>query len=493
VTGRLKSGTSIGALFALTDSEEAKVYDTTLDVESKIKVEPSTTHGVVRVRQELGDGGSSAGVILTGLNRNMDDDDPLAQSLIKRAITGGIDYDLKFSDRSYTLYGHAGFSYISGTESAILLKQLSSAHYYQRPDASHVEVDSTRTSLSGYTGGVALSKSSGEHWIGDLGTVFDAPGLDVNDAGIMGSADDIGSWCYIEYRESKPGNHLRRYNLSFEANSDWNFDGVRQSSNIELGTNITWLNYWSNSFDLEYHIGGLDDDMTRGGPLAKAPDSWSASASVSSNYNAITTYSLSSWYAHNDLGGYGFNVNANLAARIGDHLRLSLSPGYNITESRRQYIGHATPLGFPDSTDYIFSSLRQSMIVARMRCSYFLTPNLSLELYMEPFAASGHFYNYGALAAPGSPDLIAHDSTSQANNFDSFDTRQDYGFRSFRSSMVLRWEFSPGSTAYFVWQRNMEDDVDPGRDVRFRSLFDGFTGEGVDMVAIKLSYWIPVS
>jgi hypothetical protein len=133
------------------------------------------------------------------------------------------------------------------------------------------------------------------------------------------------------------------------------------------------------------------------------------------------------------------------------------------------------------------------MIVARMRCSYFLTPNLSLELYMEPFAASGHFYNYGALAAPGSPDLIAHDSTSQANNFDSFDTRQDYGFRSFRSSMVLRWEFSPGSTAYFVWQRNMEDDVDPGRDVRFRSLFDGFTGEGVDMVAIKLSYWIPVS
>lgn len=513
VTGRLQSGTSIGGLIAVTDSEYASFkdseylyidsltdplnHDTTAAgpaVVGETKVEPTTVHGVIRVKQDFGEGGSTAGFILTGLTRNMDDVGLLAKTLTKQAYSGGIDWDIRFLDRTYSLRGWAGFSHITGTESAILKKQRHSAHYYQRPDASHVEVDSTRTSLSGYTGGIGFEKEGGDHWLYELGTIFESPGLELNDAGILSNADDIESWAELTYRETRLGRHFRNYKISLEGNTGWNFGGIRQYSNVGLEVEATWLNYWITNLDFKYHDGGLDDALTRGGPLAEAPDSWSLSTFVSNNYFAVTQYSVNASYAHDVLGGYVFSLGTSVSSRIRDRIRLSISTRYQETDSKRQYVGHAIPNG-GDSSDpeYVFSHLAQSRLVTEVRGSYFFSPFLSLELYAEPFAESGRYYNYGVLSGPGSPYLDFHDSTSRSNNFESFDTDSDYGYRSFRSSMVLRWEFVLGSTAYFVWQRNMSDNVNPGRTVRFGSLFDGFSGDGVDMVAIKISHWLPVS
>jgi hypothetical protein len=138
--------------------------------------------------------------------------------------------------------------------------------------------------------------------------------------------------------------------------------------------------------------------------------------------------------------------------------------------------------------------------------NYFFTPDLSLECYAEPFAASGEYRSFGELRAPASRELneygvdgreIEESGNGQYQVSDGSETfefsAEDFGVRSFRSNVVLRWEFRPGSTFYVVWQQDRFGFKEPGRRVRVRSLGDGLSADGANFFAIKVSYWIPVS
>jgi hypothetical protein len=76
---------------------------------------------------------------------------------------------------------------------------------------------------------------------------------------------------------------------------------------------------------------------------------------------------------------------------------------------------------------------------------------------------------------------------------DSFTlSNPDFNVVDFRSNLVLRWEWRPGSTLFLVWQQNRSgarpvgDLVNPGR------LWDSFTATGDNFLAIKIAYWLPV-
>jgi hypothetical protein len=57
---------------------------------------------------------------------------------------------------------------------------------------------------------------------------------------------------------------------------------------------------------------------------------------------------------------------------------------------------------------------------------------------------------------------------------------------------VLRWEWTPGSTLYFVWQQDRSRRGIPVRDVGVGGLRDAFRIGGDQFVALKVSYWIAV-
>ena len=50
---------------------------------------------------------------------------------------------------------------------------------------------------------------------------------------------------------------------------------------------------------------------------------------------------------------------------------------------------------------YVFAFIDRTTISSEMRLNYTFKPDLSLEFYGEPFAASGRYYSFGELAAPG--------------------------------------------------------------------------------------------
>jgi hypothetical protein len=66
----------------------------------------------------------------------------------------------------------------------------------------------------------------------------------------------------------------------------------------------------------------------------------------------------------------------------------------------------------------------------------------------------------------------------------------DFNVRSFRSNVVLKWEWRPGSLLYVVWQQNRASSVPQGSHVGVGDLFDSLSAPGDNVFAVKISYWL---
>jgi hypothetical protein len=69
---------------------------------------------------------------------------------------------------------------------------------------------------------------------------------------------------------------------------------------------------------------------------------------------------------------------------------------------------------------------------------------------------------------------------------------RDFNTLSFRSNVVLRWEWRPGSTLYLVWQQDRTSSEAIGALVSPVDMFRSFTAPGRNIFVIKSSFWVPV-
>jgi len=507
LSGRLNSGLSIAALSAVTEREYGHYYNIPDSSYASKEVEPATFYGVTKLQQEFGKNHSTVGFFLSGVRRDISTGEPLSSVLRRQAITGYSDFDFRLHGGDYVLSGLFGFSHLEGDKAVMLRTQQSSVHYFQRPDANHVSVDSNRTSLSGYGASLSFEKNSGRHWLYSAEVLAESPGLDLNDIGILQAADDIECSGGLTYRENNPGSIFHQYRVSVYSGTGWNFGGVRQYSYLEFDPSVTWKNYWTSYIGAGLNLRSMKDDLTRGGPLMGSPLGGWFNIGIGNNSAATTKYNTYYGYEWNEFGGIYHNFGFYVTTRLGDGLEFAIEPSYLYGNSARQYV--KTIDNGPESTfgkRYIFSWLERSEISSRFRINYFFGPNLSLEIYAEPFASSGRYFKFGELPAPRSRELRTYgtDGTTITKgpdgNYEVVDGEQkfsipnrDFDYLSFRSNVVLRWEFRPGSTLFLVWQQNREGEDDPGRLVRGKSLWESLQAKGEDFIAIKISYWIPVS
>ncbi len=522
LTGRLSNGLSIGGLGAITSREYANTSTAlvektgseidTLDVRDKVKVEPLTGYGVLRLQQEFGEDHSTAGLSFTGVARDLGESKDLASILNRQAYAGGGDLNVRFRGGEYVLGGAAGFSYIEGDSAAVLRAQRSSRRYFQRPDADHVDVDSSRTSLGGYTYASWFERNGGKHWLWGLGTSGESPGFEINDAGRLRSADDIEGWANLTYRDNKPGKIFRNYSARINTNHGWNFGGVKQNTTASLNLNGTWDNFWSSWAGVWTGFRVKSDALTRGGPLMETLDVWSAWFGTQNSFASNNSWFFNLDYARDELDTWNFNVNGRYGFKPGERWEVSLEPRYSQSIDGRQFItsqGRGAESSRPGATfnrRYIFSWIDRSTLSTQFRLNYSLSPDLSIEVYTEPFASSGRFYDYGELEREGGRLLqtygreggtelsIDEDGTRRVTDGgEEFELgNDDFNVLSFRSNAVLRWEWRPGSTFFLVWQQNRAESSDEGSLVGGRDLFDTFNGEGENFFAAKISYWIPI-
>jgi len=69
----------------------------------------------------------------------------------------------------------------------------------------------------------------------------------------------------------------------------------------------------------------------------------------------------------------------------------------------------------------------------------------------------------------------------------------DFNALSFRSNLVLRWEWLPGSTAYFVWQQNRQSQSPSGDLVGPNEMWNSTQIPGDNFFVLKITYWLGIN
>ncbi|MCY1082046.1 DUF5916 domain-containing protein [Archangium lansingense] len=500
LTGRLSSGLSLGALGAFTGDAFADTYDFASQAQGRVKLDSRTGFGVLRAQQELGPGGSVVGATLTTMYRHIGDGQGLTRQLAREAYSGGADFRLRLGT-DYFISGYAGGSLVRGDPEAITRLQESSARYFQRPDQTYVGVNPEATSLSGYAVGAKVERVSGEHWLWNASANALSPGFELNDLGRLNTADDLDVNLGLTYRETNPGRLLRNWELGLSAASNWNYGLTRQSSYLELTGSATFPNFWAGEFRVTYLPRAFSDSLTRGGPLMQTGQGVDGEVILENSFNDTTRWNVSGGAWAYELGTRGGFVSASLTLQPHRRLRLGLEPSASLYTEGVQYVdtlagGRAETFG----KRYVFGAVQRREVALRLRANLFLSPDLSIEAYAEPFASSGSFSGFGELERAGGLTLRRYDSSSRLADgglelVDGGTTLRlddpDFNLRSFRSNVVLRWEWRPGSTLFLVWQQDRSMRSAQGNPLSPRFLGDSLTSPGGHTFALKLSWWFP--
>ena len=188
---------------------------------------------------------------------------------------------------------------------------------------------------------------------------------------------------------------------------------------------------------------------------------------------------------------------------LGDRWQLSIDPNLLRQIDTQQYV---TTLegGRPETFGrrYVFGNIDRSTYAMQFRLGYTFKPDLNLDVYAEPFAASGHYEDLGELAQPttrlrrtygafGTTIVPQSDGTLLVTDGDATFplNNPDFNVHTFRLNVVLRWEWRPGSTLYVVWQqdRNLKETI--GDRIGLGDPFRSLTAPGNNYFVVKTSFW----
>jgi hypothetical protein len=246
----------------------------------------------------------------------------------------------------------------------------------------------------------------------------------------------------------------------------------------------------------------------------RRPASWFVGPSFSSDSRRRLVFSFNPGFGRVADGGGFVESRASVRYKPTSNVQLQFGPSYNYSLNKTQYVARFDD---PLATDFygqrfVFAELEQHVVSLDTRLNWTFTPNLTLELFAQPFVATGDYRDFKEYVRPRSAQtrgytgdevsVVAVDgdgwptvyrldtdgdaSVDQGFRFDN----NNFNVRSLRGNAVLRWEYRPGSTLFFVWQQNRSGsqpygDFELGRDTG--AIFDARPD---NVFVIKATYWI---
>ena len=501
LSGKTSSGWTMGALASFTAEESATVIDS-IGGSHRDVVEPRTGYFVGSLARDFRDGQTKITLFGTAVNRNLT---PNLQWLRSRAFAGGLRWTHRFAEQKFSFNGWASVANVGGSAEAIDLTQRSSARWYQRPDNTHVTYDPNRTSLSGFSGQITFGKISG-NWRFSTGLDTRSPGYEVNDAGFQQDADRTIGYVWGNRRWLEPGKVFRQFNVNVNAWHARTYGWEHVSTGFNTNGWGILSNYWNVNAGIGRNLESLSPGTLRGGPAFLRPASTNMWAGIGSDSRKTFRFGLSGFYGRQDQNaGWSYSVNPNISWRPAANLDFTFGPSIFKQFSGWQYYTFSEAL---DANHYVFGELNQTVTSMTFRANMTFTSNMSLQIYAEPFAATGDYTQFKEVSDPRGAtfqdrflnyrddqivDLgdgrIGIDLDRDGNS-NIFIGQPDFTVLSFRSNVVLRWEYMLGSTLFLVWQHNRSDFSSlPNFDFT-TNLGSIFTAPATNTFVVKLNYWL---
>ena len=502
VTGRTAGGLSVAVLQGFTEKESVHVRSPQRP--RTAVVEPFGSYSVGRVHKDWDKGNTSLGAMMTSSHRWVSD--PSLAFLPTQATTGGVDFTRHFANRAWVLEANGAVSRVSGDREAILALQTSPVHYYQRVGADHLGVDANRTSLSGYGGSARFGRSETSR----LGLTnhfhIYSPGFDLNDVGFLRQADVIANQVFLGWTEPVPHGIFREYSVQASREDQWDFGGLRTQSSLSFDASAQLTNKWRLSSELEYDE-RVDTRALRGGPALRLSDTYSVGAELQSDSSRRTSVSFEGTRERALDGNTGeWRAEASLKLRPSNRLLLSANLDYLRATDDLQYVTTVQTNGGPR---WVMGRIDQEVWGLTFRANLALSPELTVQYYGSPFIATGRygefkkagetlasgyedrFHRYGPseIAYAAAPGLYRVTEAAGGAGASYAFGNPDFSVREFRSNLVARWEYKPGSSLYLVWSQGRSGEgSDPTRS------FGGHWGDlwrdrADNVFLVKASYW----
>jgi hypothetical protein len=501
ITGKNKKGFSWGVLESVTALEKARVDS--VGTTHHQTTEPLTNYFVMRAQQDVNKGNTVLGAMLTATHRDIND--KKLEWLHRQAYTGGVDLLHHWKDRTYFISAKTIFSQVNGSQESITNTQRMPERYFQRSDNKYASVDSTRTSLAGTGGTFVFGKKSGK-LVYDAGYTWLSPALELNDIGFLSQTDQLTQWVWAQYRILSPIGIFRtmRYNVVQYLN--WDFDRRNTSEGYELFGFAEFKNFFSINMGGTYEAFSISNADLRGGPALRYPGNasyWFAASTDKRKKFHVLLNPQWRW----GVGGYmrSSTYKAELNYRPTNALSLSFVPSLAVNKNDLQYVATVTK---DDKDRYVVAEIDQVTVILEMRMTYMITPNLSIQYWGQPFGTTGTYSDYKFITQANAPEYSQR-FTSLPSNWllknkdDEYDVDEnldgsiDYTFDKpnfnigqFRSNLVVRWEYIPGSTVFLVWTQQMEGEFNninnvgrPDERYKFR-----FNEQAHNVFLLKFTY-----
>jgi hypothetical protein len=473
LTGRLPGGMTIGVLDAVTEHVTGV---------GGVTIEPTTNYGVVRLRQDLRGGETSVGGIITAVHR--DNDSWTAPHLHRSAYVGAADFRHRFPGGRYEIWGSFDFSRVAGDARAIAATQRAATHYYQRPDA-RLPYDTTRTALSGAAQELQFGKVGGKHLLGQTSYQRRSAGFEINDLGYLQRADQQAWNTWIGYFDRQQRALYQRFQWNFNWWQYWTTAGLPEERAFNTNVHITFRNTWS------FHAGGTLGQLgetycyscARGGPAVRQDPYFAPWAGLNGDdRKAIVPYFWVNYWRGDGGRSRRINLMPELAFKLASRITAGLIPSYTRATKDVQPLGPKDTSGV---THYRFAHLEQKELALTVRFTYPFSANMSLQVYAQPFISKGTYSNVRELSATPRAADFAMRYQAYADTAGGFNNKQ------FRSNVVFRWEYRPGSTLFVVWsQGRLASTGAEGTRGIAGDLGDLFTLPPDNTFLVKLSYWL---
>jgi len=219
-------------------------------------------------------------------------------------------------------------------------------------------------------------------------------------------------------------------------------------------------------------------------------------------------YVLSAFASTQIDGGPGWQdiYSGGVSVRPNPAFRLTLTPEWVSNRNAAQFLTSAADSTAVDTYGrrYLFGSLRFTQLSLITRVDWTFSPRLSLQMFAQPLVASGGFSEIKSLALPRT---FTFDRYSEAGGSLSRDStgaftvltpggtairirNPDFNTRSLVGNAVVRWEYRPGSTLFFVWQQQRFQSTGIA-DFQFGPDFQElFNARPENVFVVKGTWWI---
>jgi len=243
----------------------------------------------------------------------------------------------------------------------------------------------------------------------------------------------------------------------------------------------------------------------RGGPSMIMPGNQSFNLNLGTDYSKKLSFFLGNYHSSGDASSFiAHEYYAEINYRPSNSVSISIEPDYGIQHQELQYV---TTDGTAENPIYLFAKLDQKTLGITFRINYTINPELSIEYYGQPFISAGKYSKFKEITQPNAgrfydrfhdftPEEISYDPESNNYIINSEGvgnpvtvSNPDFNFRQFRSNLVVRWEYLPGSTIYLVWSQGRTSSDSDGMFSYGNDMKDLFKITPHNVFLVKFSYW----